>query len=746
VRTVRALAAAAVAASCALVVSPRTANPGVAACPSREASWAYAGSVRTATQSRADLWGNRLLAARGGPTYAGARRFLSPLLFATQRKQRPLTPSGVYYLPLAYPTTVGATTAYALHLADGSEIITRRVGGPHLTFYVGATGRERYGSCLGRLRSAKLADGYLPIVETSYRDAGGVRYREESFAAHLPNAPSIVSFVRLTIDARASARGAVVRLVTSTRGHLRVDQPTPVHVEAGGQAVVYADWLHRLPAGGPIPVDQRTYDQAHRRVTDYWNRRLALGAQFTVPEDHVQDAERALLIEQMVQGWHYSIGNPYEELSFAEGLDTAQVMAEYGYPYAAKQILDFALGRIGIRYTSWHAGALLLANAVYFQLTHDRAYESRVAGRLNRVVAMLGAHQIRRGPNAGRLEPEPLCSDVPDIVDGLPAQVVAWQGLLAVDRMWAGTGHPGLAARARSIALRLGGALRRAVRVSEVRLPGGALFVPSALGNHSAPYDRLTATRDGSYWNLVMPYVFASGFFQAGGRDARGLLRYMLAHGSRMLGVTRADAHIVYGYWVRGDGLGEAYGLNVSRFLADNDVPDQLTLSLYGMLAIAMTPDTFVSGEAVSVLPLGSRYFRTTYMPPNLGANSTYLETLHVMLIHERRGRDGAPRGLDLAFSTPRSWLEDGQTISVNRAPTSFGLLSYSLARQGSDVDITVNAPSAAKAVRLRLRLPAGERIRSVRLGSRPVAFDAASGTIRVPASHSAVELTARVG
>ena len=47
----------------------------------------------------------------------------------------------------------------------------------------------------------------------------------------------------------------------------------------------------------------------------------------SVPERRVEDAEKALLVQDLVLGWRYSIGNQYEEFSFAEALDTAEVMA-----------------------------------------------------------------------------------------------------------------------------------------------------------------------------------------------------------------------------------------------------------------------------------------------------------------------------------------------------------------------------------------------------------------------------------
>jgi hypothetical protein len=444
-----------------------------------------------------------------------------------------------------------------------------------------------------------------------------------------------------------------------------------------------------------------------------------------------------------VQSWRYSVGNPYEELSFAEALDTAQVMAEYGYPTSADGILRIALERLPQRFSSWRAGELLLAAAVDYDLYRDRKALARETPELATTVETLARRQLAEGPATGRLQPEPLSSDVPGAVDGVPAQVVAWQGLAAIGRVWSVTGHAELAARAGTIALRLEHALRPAARKAEVRLRDRSLFLPATLTDASRPYPRITATRDGSYWNLVMPYAFASGFFKPGGGEAKGILRYLSLHGSRLLGVTRADAHIAYGRNIVGDGLGEVYVLNQSRFLADNDQADRLTLTLYGMLAAGMTRDTFVSGEAISLLPVGTAYYRTMYMPPNLGANSSFLETLKLLLVHERRGPRGAPRGLDLAFSTPRAWLKDGATIEVKRMRTSFGPLSFSMERSGKTIHIDVFNPKAADATRLRLRLPSGSRLAGVRIGTRRLHVDPRTTTVTLPGRAGRLRLVA---
>ena len=184
----------------------------------------------------------------------------------------------------------------------------------------------------------------------------------------------------------------------------------------------------------------------------------------------------------------------------------------------------------------------------------------------------------------------------------------------------------------------------------------------------------------------------------------------------------------------------------MARLLADNDRADQLVLSLYGILAIGMTHDTYVSGEAVSVAPQGDAYYRKTYLPPNQGANSTFLETLRLILVHERRGADGIPRGLEFAFGTPRRWLASGKTIEVAGARTSFGRLSYTITRAGPTVPVEIAAPSPRPSLRLRLRLPAGERLASVRLRGHVLPFDRASGTIDLTGRNGPLELVARIG
>ncbi len=133
------------------------------------------------------------------------------------------------------------------------------------------------------------------------------------------------------------------------------------------------------------------------------------------------------------------------------------------------------------------------------------------------------------GPARGRLLPEPLSTDLEGHdVDSVPGQIEAVEGLLAIARVWGTSGYPAHAARAGSLARSIDRPLRPAVARASARLRDGSLFVPDQLTTQQRPFDRLTSTRDGSYWNLVMPYAFASGWFPAHSRAAKGILHYLL--------------------------------------------------------------------------------------------------------------------------------------------------------------------------------------------------------------------------
>ena len=744
----------------------------VPSCPPLPHDYAYDSAVQAALSARSDLWGNQLLSTPGGPTYAGARRFLHPLMLVgppAGKDPHRLTDSGIYYLAFGRPDDNAGARAVDLHVADGSQIVSRRVRGPSLSVDVGLRATERYGSCLARLAPAKLGGGYLPILKTSYRDATGVRYSQESFATQIPQTGRLVSFIRVTIDPRHSGHPrARVRFTASLKGlhragnQLRHGRKTALVFSQGARRVrdgsvtystvggrkrtVYAAWISKPSLTKPFRLDATSYRRARHSVALYWTRRLASGAHFTVPDRVVMNAERNLLIQNIAHAWRYSLGNPYERFSW-ELIDVAEVMGEYGFTGVERAIASKSIHR-GSFFPNRADGLRLSVTADYFRRTGDARFVRRVNPYLQ---GALGRFELQlANSKTGLLDPERYGMDISAEVYGLHDQALVLQGLRAMAGVWTRVGRADLAARATHDAAQLEAGLRSAVQSAERALPDGSLFVPVPLLDGSQqPYGSVTDSLAGSYWNLVMPYALASGVFQPGSREATGLFRYLQNHGSRLLGLVRFRAFGESGKpGYRTPGVDDVYGLSAARFLADNGQADQLILSLYGKLGADMTQGTFVSGEGSTVGPVQGEYYRSMFRPPNSVNNAFFLETLRLMLVHETRDATGTPNGLELGYSTPRRWLLGGKLVSARGMRTSFGPLSYTLrARRGSvTARLTVPRRLGSATLKLRLRLPLGERITSVTVGGRAFArFDAASQTVDLTGLHGHVNLVASI-
>jgi hypothetical protein len=571
--------------SALVVVAALVLAGGADACPKR-ATPAYTAQVERALRAGTDVWGV------GEPSYEKLARHLHPLRFARGRGGRPLTASGVYYLPFG---------SLMLHVGDGSELIQRRVGGRSVLVRAGG---RRFESC-----GAKLADGWLPILET----ADGA-YRQESFAVRG------TSFVHVT-------------------------GPRPQVGPLTGSGELYARW-----SGGAVqPIAAATYDAARASVVDDWTTRLATGAEIDVPDARVMNAYRALLVQNLTLTWRYSIGNPYEEFSFPEGVDVAQVLAEWGFGAVARQIMRVSLTRAPNPYPQWKLGEKLLGWATVARLAGGPVPTAVLRGYVEKLA--------RAQEPSGLLVRERYSSDIPDQVYGLHGQAVVWEGLRAIAEA-----QPSLAPRADRVAARLGPALRRA-------LPPAGGFLPVRLRDGERPYARVTQERAGSYWNLVMPYALASGVLSPA--QQRGVLRYMRTHGSYFLGLVRAGAYALYGRDVRPptSGTDQVYGLNTARFLANLGEARQLRLALYGHLAAGMTPDTVVSGEGATLAPLHGEWYRSMYLPPNGASNGAFLETLRLLLVRETAA------GLDLAWGVPARWKQ----LAVRRLPTRYGPVSFAV-------------------------------------------------------------------
>jgi hypothetical protein len=171
-----------------------------------------------------------------------------------------------------------------------------------------------------------------------------------------------------------------------------------------------------------------------------------------------------------------------------------------------------------------------------------------------------------------------------------------------------------------------------------------------------------------------------------------------------------------------------------------------------------MTRGTFVAGESHNIGPMLTKwpscreqagcvppsvadgwtpdeYYRAMYLPPNTANNTAFLQALRLMLVRTVTDDGELPRGLDLAYATPRGWLEPGKTIRIANVPTEFGVLGYQIT-SGLDhhhmhtvVDVPDRDP--LRSLSLRLRVPKGYGMVNVQVDGREwKAFDAQAETV----------------
>jgi len=157
-------------------------------------------TTQEAMNSKLDLWGEAALKQPGWPSYEFFEKLLPPLRYVDANFR-------VYPIALSAPSN----PVKVRFVSDGSCInalarqpnYVNETGRP-VTFYVGDSS-EVFGSKPRNLEGPKYADGYLPIVQLTYR-ARGATYGMEAFAPVDPELSKFgVVLVKLTLI-KASGR------------------------------------------------------------------------------------------------------------------------------------------------------------------------------------------------------------------------------------------------------------------------------------------------------------------------------------------------------------------------------------------------------------------------------------------------------------------------------------------------------------------------------------------------------------
>ncbi len=712
-----------------------------------------------------DLWGEAAMRQTNGASYEFFRDLLPP-------------PRYVHADYRYYPLILSApkSPAKASLVSNGSGLNLRggarswkEIGTP-VHFRVGPD-EFLFGGLRERVEEPTLRNGYLPIVSIRYthpspvQSEGAVPLRQEK-RFRKPEIYQLEAFASTQAD--LAAHGVVFVQFMLTQGDkgivtldfednksLKFDAGRITGPDGSVLAVLDSSWkwdrnraqanitqtvkatvaLVTKPAMALAisEVSSPVYDQQVAACTETWNSELARGMQVSVPEPIVNNAWRNLILQNLAimrgNRIHYSALNQYDALYESEGSDAALAAMSWGYESDGLDmlppLLDFE--RAGLQYHN--AGTKLLDVCRYYWLSRDRAGVQRLKPKWEREIQKLVDN---RTSSHGLFPKERYCGDISTQVHSLNVNAKAWRALRDTSAMLRDMGEHAEAERLSSIAAEFRQTVLKAIDKSTIRTTDPP-FVPIALMDQEPAHDPITHVRIGSYWNIIIGYTIASGIFPPGSPEETWIPKYQEQHGGLCMGMTRSGG-AEFNFWTGEHRVNPLYG---TRYVLDTlrrDDAERALVSFYGMLAQGLTRNTFVGGEGCTLQPVdaGGRFF---YCPPNTAANAHFLSMLRNLLVQDwDLNDDGEPETLRLLFATSRRWLQDGQTITIQRAPTAFGPVSLKVQShlsQGSiEIDLEKPKRSKPQSILLRLRLPEGWRIESARSGEVKLDFDA-EGTLR---------------
>jgi hypothetical protein len=708
---------------------------------------------REMADSREDVWGEAAIRAPGGPSYEFFRDLLPPLRYVnTAFRHYPVVLSA----PLAPVKARWVSNGSGINLRADKPPMWKEAGTP-VAFFVGEKA-EPFGEDVTRLDGPRydLFDvRRVPAVEVEYT-AGDATYEQRAFAAtrrHLADHGAVCVEFRLVGKDKAgrvvarvgdgkekhTARGDAV-LDAKGRTVVRFDRrwtwdEKKQELAAGLKGEQFADLVVYTTPAAETPEELPDYAGEYFPFRKAWREVFARGAHFQIPEPIVETAWRSLVAGNYMiavgDRMHYSAGNAYDHLYEAECGDAVRSLMLFGQTADARKmvgpLLDFDR-----KATRFHvAGHKLQLLAHYYWVTRDKEYIKEARAKWEPVVKFV---RDSRKTDNGLLPKDNYAGDVNTQVYSLNSNSACWRGLRDIAAVLDDVGEKETAAELRKEAAEFRKAILDAVGKS---VRAKEKFVPVALLSDEPAHDPLTATRQGSYYDLIIPYVLGSGVFGPGDEREGWIIDYLRAHGGLAMGMIRSMPH--QGEFNKEPGVNVLYGLRYSLTLLRHGDRDHALVALYGQLAQGMTRDTFIGGE-------GSRFFhgdkhgRSFYLPPNSASNATFLTTLRYLLIQDwDLDDDGRPETLRLLDTIPARWLNDGAVLSVEKAPSAFGEVAFRVESKVKQGEVVLEVQTPQRPVSkwtLRLPDPPGYTISGVKVGGDELKRD----------GDGRVDLTGRTG
>jgi hypothetical protein len=759
-----------------------------AAAAPRDARPVFTPTLQEAVLASKDVWGETAMAQTNGASYEFFEKVLPPPRYVNADFR-------YYPIVLSAPNTHSKARLISNGMGvnlragtgqwnDNGTPAFFRVGPDQLLF--GAFPERLAGEPL-------LADGYLPIVELRYlhqspigaegmvpltqkrTDRDPEVYKLEAFASTRPTlAENGVVFARfeltkgisgtvtVQIDSKSPLKFAQGKVLDDKgqvlacfdgnwtwekdRAHAKLEGPDGK--PAGNKSAVVAIATKPLDLANAPDVKEVTYSAERNNCTETWRNTLHQGMTVETPEPVVNNAARHLIIQnfELINGdrIHYSQGNQYDKLYESEGSDAAVAMMVWGYEKDMRRLMVplFDFTRKGLEFHQ--AGFKLNDLCRYYWQTRDsnvvkelRSWSKPKNYRTSDKESLSGwaveakrLDENRTGPH-GLYPEEQYCGDIHTPVQTLNAAAKAWRVMRDLSAVLQENGDAKDAQHYAQAATEFRKTVLTAIDKSVDRSTKPP-FVPVALYTNEPAHDPICDVRIGSYWNIIIGYTIGSGIFPPGGEQENWIPAYQEQHGGLFMGMLRSGG-MSNTWWNTEYKLNPLYGTRYALDTLRRDNPERGLVSFYGMLAQGFTRNTFIGSEGSSILP-ADPHGRLLSLPPNSAANAHFLSMLRYMLVQDwDLDDDGKPDTLRLLFATPKRWMDDGQEIKVERAPTAFGPVSIhtqSLLSKGKiSADVKLPTRNEAKHILLRARIPEGWRLTGVTMDEKRANLDP-TGTV----------------
>lgn len=559
----------------------------------------------------------------------------------------------------------------------------------------------------------RLHNGYMPVVILNDRHDGleleqtAFGYTK-GFSADEP----LFAYVRFKVtNGGPAARSVKLRFRVQPASDKSPPMDWVLDVPAHGSRGVELKAPYAILESPALEARRGEFDKTLAEVSAYWDKLLAPGTRFEVPERRVQDAYRAWLAYNLINVhkrgsvYHVCDGSGFYTKMYGYSVALyCNNMDLLGYHELAVRDYDSLLtcmqpnGLLAVNFGDTDTGVTLYSMSEHYRITRDAEWLRRMAPKMiamcNWIIGqrkeVLAAAATQPAVTKGLIRYRPYADLLHPAADYFSNGYLC-RGLTATADVFAEIGMNDEAARLKQE----GEAYRQDILASmkaSTFTDRGMTILPAIPDTHEL-WKESNGSANG-YYGLIAPCLLEAGTPAWNEPQADLLIDAIRRRGGLTLGVCRfhdlIDHAYSYAYWMTCLQRGEA---------------KPAILGLYASMAYGMTRETYAAVECTAIRS-GGNYWTL----PHTYSNTQQLRLLRNMLLRE----DGDD--LRIGDAIPRPWLAAGKRVAVKAAPTRFGPVSFAIESDENTVTVHVDPPTrnAAKAVKIRIRHPSQQDIRVV--------------------------------